>query len=337
MPTPGRTTASSPADGGGWSHSGTQSGTESTALALLALHSGRIVTKAGVSPLMATQRTDGLWCAVGDEATGNFWATGLAVNTLLTLNAKPASYVHSLEVLVRGCPLEASWLVRLKFRISDRHVQFNPKKYGWPWVPDTLSWVLPTSMALIALQRAKERGLVCGRELAARLRLGIEMLLDRAYPQGGWNAGNAVVYGVPLRPHVAATALAVAALQVHYNLPMVRTSLTWLMRNVECESPHSLAWLILAAYTYKDVSEDIRPAVDKARNRLASLVEDPRTIEDAATLALAALALAAQCHASIVGRQGPRSPMPDARPRTRGIYFLELCGCCPRILTSPEL
>jgi len=34
------------------------------------------------------------------------------------------------------------------------------------------------------------------------------MLLDRACPEGGWNAGNAVVYGVPLRPHIDATSLA---------------------------------------------------------------------------------------------------------------------------------
>jgi hypothetical protein len=98
-------------------------------------------------------------------------------------------------------------------------------------------------MALIALQRAKRRGLVAGRELDSRLRLGIEMLLDRACPQGGWNAGNAVVYGVPLRPHVDTTALALAALRFHHNLPTVHSCLTWLIRNVECPSPHNLAWL----------------------------------------------------------------------------------------------
>jgi hypothetical protein len=32
------------------------------------------------------------------------------------------------------------------------------------------------------------------------------MLLDRMCPGGGWNAGNSVVYGVPLTPHIDATA-----------------------------------------------------------------------------------------------------------------------------------
>ena len=59
-------------------------------------------------------------------------------------------------------------------------------------------------MALITLERAKRRGLVGGKEVETRLRLGAEMLLDRACLGGGWNAGNAVVYGVPLRPHIDA-------------------------------------------------------------------------------------------------------------------------------------
>lgn len=279
---------------GGWSHRGTQFGTEPTALALLAMHSESIVTKEGIAPLMARQGADGLWSAVGDGTGVNFWATALAVNTLSILAADPTTYGDSLEALVRLRPLEASWLVRLKFRFLDRHVQFDPRKYGWPWVPETVSWVAPTAMALIALERVKRLGLVRGGELQTRLRLGTEMLIDRACPAGGWNAGNAVVYGVPLRPHVDTTALALAALRFHYHLPIVRNSLTWLLRNIECPSAYSLAWIILAADAYKGLRTDVAPAVDSARNRLASLVEDPRAIEDTSTIALAALALGLQ-------------------------------------------
>jgi hypothetical protein len=60
-------------------------------------------------------------------------------------------------------------------------------------------------MALITLERAKGQGLIRGSAVEKRLRLGAAMLLDRACPGGGWNAGNAVVYGVPLRPHIDAT------------------------------------------------------------------------------------------------------------------------------------
>ena len=52
--------------------------------------------------------------------------------------------------------------------------------------------------------------------------------------------------------------------------------------------------MILAADVYKDVGINVSSAVDSARNRLASLVEDPRTIEDTSTTGLAALALGSE-------------------------------------------
>jgi hypothetical protein len=240
---------------------------------------------------MARQAADGLWPAVGDGTGPNFWATALAINTLSILGAEPVTYADSVEALIRSRPMEASWLISLKFRFLDRHVQFDPRKYGWPWLPETVSWIAPTAMVLIALQRARRRGLVHGSELQRRLRLGREMLIDRACPGGGWNAGNAVVYGVPLRPHIDTTALALLALRPLYHLPIVRNSLRWLLRNAECPSAYSLAWMVLAADVYKDVGIDVSPAINSARDRLATLVENPRTIEDTSTIALAGLAL----------------------------------------------
>jgi hypothetical protein len=280
---------------GGWSHCGVHFGTEPTSLALLALYSfppGSTVLGEELAPLVARQLPNGLWPAAGDGAAGvSFWASALAVNTLMTLGATSETFNASLNALVHCRPLEASWLVRLRFRLSDRQVRFDPTKHGWAWIPDTVSWVVPTSMALITLGRAKRQGLIRGRESEKRLRLGAEMLLDRACPEGGWNAGNALVYGVPLRPHVDATALALAALRFHYHLPIVRNSLTWVLNRIDCPSAYSLAWVILAAAAYKDARLDVSPALDMARNRLAALVEDPRAVEDTSTVALAALAL----------------------------------------------
>jgi hypothetical protein len=280
---------------GGWSHCSAQFGTEPTSLALLALYSppsGSRVTPEDLAPLMTHQQPNGLWPAVGGAAAGgNFWATAMAVNALMILGVAAGTLAASLDALLRCRPLEASWLVRLKFRFSDRQVRFDPTKYGWPWVPDTVSWVVPTSMALIALQRAKKQGLIQGSELCSRLNLGAEMLLDRACLEGGWNAGNAVVYGVRLRPHIDATALALAALRFHYHLPIVHISLTWMLNRIDCPSAYSLAWVILAAAAYRDVRSDVLPALTIARDRLAALVEDPSAVEDTSTIALAALAL----------------------------------------------
>ena len=279
---------------GGWSHYGAQFGTEPTSLALLALHSSSsaaTVPRQELEPLLACQRPNGLWPAVRNEAAGvSFWASAVAVNTLMTLGAAPETFVGALDSLVHCRPLEASWIVRLKFRISDRQVRFDPTKYGWAWVPETVSWVVPTSMALIALERAKRQGLIRGSELQKRLRLGVEMLLDRVCPEGGWNAGNAVVYGVPLRPHVDATAIALAALRFHHNLPIVGDSLTWILNRIDCPSPYSLAWVILALPHIRTSRSDVSPALDVARDRLAALVDDPESLEDTSTIALAALA-----------------------------------------------
>ena len=136
-----------------------------------------------------------------------------------------------------------------------------------------MSWVEPTSMVLIALERAKNRGLIHGGEFWYRLNLGAEMLLDRACPDGGWNAGNAVVYGVPLRPHLDATALALAALRFHYHLHTVNSSLTWMLNRLDCPSAYSLAWVILAAAAYKRVRPDVSPVSTQVKGELVKLVE----------------------------------------------------------------
>lgn len=280
---------------GGWSHRGEQFCTEATSLALFALSSmsGSVAKREDLRPLLAHRLPDGTWPGAVTGAGVNIWATALAVNALMVLGVDRVTLADSLQALVQCQPLEASWLVRLKFRFADRQVQFDPTKYGWPWVADTLSWVVPTSMALIALDRAKSRGQIGGSELDHRLRLGTEMLLDRACIGGGWNAGNAVVYGVPLRPHVDATAIALAALRSHFQLPIVRASLTWLLDCVQCPSAYSLAWLILAVALYRDMRPDVMPALAAARDRLAGLVDNPRSIQDTSTIALAALALRA--------------------------------------------
>ena len=140
---------------------------------------------------------------------------------------------------------ESNWLWKWKFRTADRHVRFDPDKFGWPWIPHTNSWVVPTAFAILALNQ-----LPCECALDAppsRAGLGVEMLLDRACPSGGWNAGNGVVYGVPLAPHPDDTAIALLALRGRSQDPHVQMSLDWLEQVAPTlNAPWSLAWSVLA-------------------------------------------------------------------------------------------
>jgi hypothetical protein len=71
-----------------------------------------------MEPLLACQRPNGLWPSVGDGAAAvSFWATAMAVNTLMILGAAQETFAASLDALVHCRPLEAPWLVRLRFRL----------------------------------------------------------------------------------------------------------------------------------------------------------------------------------------------------------------------------
>ena len=105
-----------------------------------------------------------------------------------------------------------------------------------------------------------------------------------------WNAGNSVVYGVALAPHIDATSIALAGLRFHDHLPEVRQSLSWLLA-ADCSSAFSLACKILALQSYVDVRSDARPAIEEAQAKLAVLTEEPTQIAENSTLALVILAL----------------------------------------------
>jgi squalene cyclase len=205
----------------------------------------------------------------------------LAVTALTSGGIMTPAVERALEWLLDVKGKESHWLWKWKFRTSDTHVRFDPDKYGWPWMPGTCSWVIPTAFAVIALKQA----FVCckPKKVALRIRRGTEMLLDRACPEGGWNAGNGVVYGVPMAAHLDATAAALLALHGEKVDPIIRSSLDWLERSAAtCRAPWSLAWSLLALEAYD------RP-VECLADRLSDL--DPDLIGDTATLAAVIVAL----------------------------------------------
>ena len=269
---------------GGWAYfDSVQESLEATCLAELALAPERHANSSeAILFLLKSQLSDGGWPAFLGDSEGS-WTTALALCTLNSTGDFTAAREKAFRWLYAERGREGHWFWRWKFKTSDRNVRFDPDKYGWPWVTGSASWVIPTAFSIIAI----EQFTVCNRseESEKRIHLGVEMLLDRECVDGGWNSGNSLVYGVPLRPHVEATAIALLALQDEQRAEMVQKSLSWLRQNAaSVDSVSSLAWCILTLFVYQE-------SVEPLKNRLATIMGDGREVRNNATLATALLAL----------------------------------------------
>jgi hypothetical protein len=110
------------------------------------------------------------------------------------------------------------------------------------------------------------------------------MLMDRACPGGGWNAGNGVVYGTAVAPHPDDTAIALLALRNRPQDPLVRTALNYLERTTPTlAAPWTLAWAILALAAHQRPITLLRHVLLTFPNLIC--------IEDTSALALVCLAL----------------------------------------------
>ena len=255
---------------------------EATCLACLALGTATDANAASVRFLRKSQLSDGGWPAFQGDSEGA-WTTALALCALTVLNEISDASNRALRWLLEARGKEGHWFWRWKFKTADRNVQFDPDEYGWPWVTGSASWVIPTAFSIIAIKQFT----ACNRSEASekRIHLGVEMLLDRACVGGGWNSGNSVVYGVPLRPHIEATAIALLALQDERRSEVIQRSLAWLDKEVPgVVSVSSLAWCILTLFVYQE-------SVEPLKNRLATIMGDGRDVRNNATLATALLAL----------------------------------------------
>jgi hypothetical protein len=243
--------------------------------------------------LLHTQNPNGSWPAFAGDDMDGAWVTSLAVIALHDVVPMNPGRLRAVHWLMSSAGKESNWLWKWKFRTTDRHVHFDPNKFGWPWFPDTVSWVVPTTFAILALNQLP---CSCGgvEQVPFRVERGVEMLLDRVCPDGGWNAGNGVVYGVPVAPHPDDTAIALLALREHERHPVVQSSVQYLERIApSLTAPWSLAWVILALAAYG------RP-IDSLYSSLVALPGLPN-VDDTSTLALVCLALDYQRALSALG------------------------------------
>lgn len=143
----------------GWGYTESQDAFEPTCLALLATRRWRNAESANTLDFVERlQRPDGSWCAFAGHNESVGWTTALAVIALLHADGARARVECAIQWLLNSRGQESHRLWRFKFRTVDTAVRFNPEKFGWGWINGTLSWVIPTALAMIALQQAQSCG-----------------------------------------------------------------------------------------------------------------------------------------------------------------------------------
>jgi hypothetical protein len=236
---------------GGWGYApALASAAEPTAWASLALSAhaeGVDAWKSGLDVLTRLQRPDGGVPAVDIQSPPS-WTTAPAI---LAWHLAPIDRGAYRERIALG----TEWLLSH----AGKAVPFNASLYGhdtsligWSWVEGTHSWVEPTGYALLALTAIGHR--VHSRAIEAR-----KLLLNRMIPGGGWNYGNARMFGAALRPFPGTTGVALLALRDRPADSGIEQSLEFLSRELpSVRSPLSLSWGIMAltAWNRRPASAD---------------------------------------------------------------------------------
>ncbi len=226
---------------GGWPYfPGKQSWLEPTAWAALALH-GEPASDRAWKLLRSWQLADGSWRPSADVQIST-WGTALCITIACVRGEYDDSFrkgvAWMLGISGKESVLWRRALASTGLFATDR----DPKFKGWPWKPDTSSWVEPTAHSLVALKKAAphfESG-----ELKNRVQLGHGQLLDVRGSDGGWNYGSRAALGIDLPSYPETTGLALIGLQ---DGPDVAKSIARAKQMLaETRSPLARAWLRIA-------------------------------------------------------------------------------------------
>lgn len=279
-------TAGQNSDGGWGAVPGKGSNTEATALALLALHSSERNSGAVERArrwLVEHQNADGSW-PLSIAARGPSWSTAVAMIALGETSAERERVVKAGNWILEQEGSKPGILANLirAIRFEKEVVRLNEDLVGWSWLPNTFSWVEPTSYCLLALK--KNRRLMPEKTLRERVEQGELMIYDRVCDGGGWNYGNSSVYGDAMWPYPDVTAVALMALQDRLERKENQMSLRVLIDLAEkTDSGLALGWTAICLALYgKDNSG--------MKNLLAQRFAKTRLLGETKSLALAALA-----------------------------------------------
>jgi hypothetical protein len=276
-------------DGGWGATRGRSSNTETTSLAVGALHAiaqqslaDRVLR--GTLWLSGHQNANGSW-RLNDVATAGSWTTALAIVALSPFPEHRTRVIDASRWLTAQEGSKPGILAELILWATGRSNvnRLNRDLVGWSWVPNSFSWVEPTSYALIALKKA--RAFLTETKAGARIRQGEALIYDRMCTGGGWNYGNSKVLDYALWPYPDITAVALIALQDRSRDQATQESLQ-ILRNTAEEANSGLAstWTAICLDLY---GEDTKPW----HKRIQKQFGETGFLGETKTLALALLAL----------------------------------------------
>ena len=256
---------------GGWAYNKGCSWTEPTAFVLLAQSATQVdggSFDAGLSFLRSMQRADGGWQPQPDVAEST-WVTALVA--LLPEEAIGAARLNRAVKWLEGQTGRESSLSERMHRMLAGNKDETP--YGWAWFPGTAAWVIPTSLGMLAFERAlsrRENGM-----LRARVESGREFLFSRMCADGGWNHGSNRALGRDGDSYPETTGIALAALHRAPGSAQMERAKAAARRHLRtCRTAEGIAWLRIGLQAH---GEKAQPEFEPT----------PRTTQDAALLAIA--------------------------------------------------
>lgn len=234
---------------GGWGYRpGGMSFVEPTAFSLMALRAeGRTAAvPAGLSFLRTCQKDNGA-LGLDPQAAGGSWMSYAALLAFHGLGADAEE--RRLRAWVLGFEDASGRFTKEQIAAIAQIYRYDATIPGWSWTPGTTAWVEPTALFIIALRAT---GVPASEK---RVRSGIDLLLDRRVPSGGWNFGNPFSKSYELEASAMSTALALAALGaagVSGSQPAVGAGLHFLEGRLQHDvSTASLAWTGLALRAFR--------------------------------------------------------------------------------------
>jgi hypothetical protein len=231
---------------GGWGYfPNKQSWLEPTLYAALALH-GEPEADRAWALVKSWQNPDGGFRPSADvEMSHAGTALSVTVAVARGKSGEPGDIARKgVEWLLGTAGVEAQMYKRVLVRIGSAlgmvEDQRDLSMKGWPWKPETASWVEPTAHALVALRQSK----INTNALRERVRMGEGMLMDVRAKDGGWNYGNRTARGEDLRSYPETTAIALVGLQGRGDLGQSFDLAKKMLS--ETTSPMANAWLTIA-------------------------------------------------------------------------------------------